>query len=157
LLVDADVVKPSVSNLLGIHREPGLVDYLLAKNADLSEVLVRTNIPNLSILPAGRSHPHATELLASDNMKSLARELATRYPDRIVLFDSPPLLATSEASILAGLAGQLVMVVDVAKTLQSKVLDALARLDEPSRVGFVMNKVSGGVASNYGYYDYYGS
>src|SRR3569623_487404 len=91
LLVDADVARPSVARMLDFPGTAGLVDYL----AD----------------PAGRRHSHSTELLASEAMQQLAQELADRYSDRVVVFDSPPLLATTEAAVLAGLMGQVVMVV----------------------------------------------
>jgi len=156
LLADADVAKPELASLLGVRAEKGLIDVLL-NEVSLQDVLLRTDIPNLSLLPAGRRHPHATELLASASMRQLATELSTRYSDRIVVFDSPPLLITSEARVLAGLMGQIVMVVEEAKTLQPVVKEALGTLDSSEIVGLVLNKnKTNAGADYYGGYGYYG-
>ena len=100
LLVDADLAKPGLSRLLKINNLPGLTDRLIDDDLDLKDLLVKTDIPKFSVLPAGRRHRRSTELLASNTMRNLLDELALRYSDRVVLFDSPPLLATSEASVL---------------------------------------------------------
>ena len=154
LLVDADLVRPSVNKLFDFEAEIGLVDYLIEDNLQLSEVLLKTNIPSLTILPAGSSHHLSTELLASGNMRALVQEMSKRYSDRIVIFDSPPLLATSEASILASLVGQVVMVVEAEKTRQSQVKEVLALLDANTIVGFVLNKSRGPLADYYYGYGY---
>lgn len=156
LLVDADVLKPSVSKFFGIDNGPGLVDFLIDDNIDLSEVLVETNIPSLVLLPAGNSHHLSTELLASENMRQLAREMSQRYADRIIVMDSPPLLATTEASVLASLVGQVVMVVEAERTRQSMVREALALLDPDMTVGFVLNKSRGTLGNDYYGPYYYG-
>jgi protein-tyrosine kinase len=159
LLVDADVIKPAVTKVLGVEVERGLVDYLIDDQLDLADVLVDTNVPSLTLLPAGSRHHLSTELLAGENMGRLAVELSGRYPDRIVIFDSPPLLATTEASVLASLMGQVVMVVEAERTPQSQVKEALALLDPNQIVGFVLNKARGGFGSDYygyGYGDHYG-
>jgi len=154
LLVDADVVKPSLSKLFDLDSRVGLVDFLVEDNLDLSDVLIETNIPSLTILPAGNTHHLSTELLASKNMRQLAHEMSKRYPDRIVIFDSPPLLATSEASVLASLAGQVVMVVEAEKTRQAMVKEALALLNPNAIMGFVLNKTRSGRSLDYGSYGY---
>jgi protein-tyrosine kinase len=141
LLVDADLVRPSVNKLFGFEAELGLVDFLIEDHLELSDVLIKTDIPSLTILPAGNSHHLSTELLASENMRVLVQGLSERYADRIVIFDSPPLLATSEASVLASLVGQVVMVVEAEKTRQSQVKEALALLNSSMIVGFVLNKM----------------
>jgi exopolysaccharide/PEP-CTERM locus tyrosine autokinase len=108
LLVDADVAKPSVPRVLGIEAERGLMDVVLDPSIDLADVLLRTNIEGFSVLPAGTQHQHATEMLASDAMRTLLKEMAERYHDRIIIFDSPPLLAASESAVLATRMGQIV-------------------------------------------------
>lgn len=159
LLVDADVAKPNVSRTLGLPPKlPGLVDYLLDDSLALSDIMLRTNVPNLRVLAAGRTHIHSTELLASDAMSQLVEELSQRYPDRVVIFDSPPLLATSEAAVLAGLVGQIVMVVEAEKTSKQEVNEALGLLDQSKMIGLVLNKTRAMLTSDhYGYYGYYGS
>ena len=105
LLVDADVAKPDITGRLGVDAEMGLIDVLLDDSLTLSDVLLRTDIPKLTLLPSGRRHVHSTELLASERMRQLTLELSSRYYDRIVIFDTPPLLLTSEARVLGGVDG----------------------------------------------------
>ena len=157
LLVDADVAKPRMPEYLGFRSEHGLLDILRQGTRDLSNVILRTNIENLSILPAGRTYARATELLASEAMDRLIAELANRYPDRLVIFDSPPLLATSEASVLASHMGQIVMVAEADKTPKNALREALSRLEGACDViGMVLNKSASHNAGGYGYYGYGG-
>lgn len=92
LLVDADFSKPEILNRLGIKGGRGLMDVVADGNMDVGDCLVRTNIPNLVLLPAGRQHNLTTELLASERMESMVNEISTRYKDRIVIFDRRPFL-----------------------------------------------------------------
>ena len=154
LLVDADILRPSINKTLGFEAEQGLVDFLIDDRLDLADVLVNTNIPALTVLPAGGTHHLSAELLASENMRRLTSEMSQRYPDRIIIFDAPPLLATTEASILASLMGQVIMVVEADKTLQSQVKDALSMLNSDQIVGFVLNKTREVFGSKYRTYDY---
>jgi receptor protein-tyrosine kinase len=154
LLVDADVLRPSVAKTLGFEAGRGLVDFLIDDQLELADVLVNTNIPALTVLPAGSKHHLSAELLASNSMRRLTSELSQRYPDRIVIFDAPPLLATTEASILTGLMGQVVMVVEAEKTPQSLVKEALGMLNSNQIVGFVLNKTRDALASNFSGYGY---
>ncbi len=155
LLVEADVPKPAIAGYLGLPKEePGLVDYLADEHLGLEGLLFRTNIPKLTLLRAGRQHPQATECLAILNMRRLTQELAQRYPDRVVIFDAPPMLVSSEAVVLAGLVGQVVMVVESGKTPQRVVKDALALIGTDKYVGVVLNKSQGGSSQGYGYGHY---
>ncbi|MFZ1831105.1 MAG: XrtA-associated tyrosine autokinase [Candidatus Competibacteraceae bacterium] len=154
LLVDADVIKPSVAKTLGFEAGKGLVDLLIDEQLEVADVLVDTNVPSLTILPAGSTHHLSTELLASDNMRKLAMEMSRRYTDRIIVIDSPPLLVTTEASVLATLVGQIVMVVQAGRTHQSQVQEALALLDANQIIGFVLNKKRGVLGADYYGYGY---
>ncbi|HEY0490691.1 MAG TPA: XrtA-associated tyrosine autokinase [Telluria sp.] len=140
LLIDADVARPSVLSTLGLPAERGLMDVLLDDKLDVADVMLRTNVDTLSILPAGTSNPRATELLASQTMNTLVEEIASRYPDRIVIFDSPPLLLTSEAHVLASHMGQIVVVVEAEETTQHAVQEALAQLEGMDNVNLIYNK-----------------
>ncbi|WP_338762120.1 XrtA-associated tyrosine autokinase [Massilia sp. METH4] len=155
LLVDADVARPAVLNVLGLEPGPGLMDVLLDDERDLSEVILKTNVPALSLLPSGRRNKHATELLASRNMSRLLDDIANRYPDRIVIFDSPPLLITSEASVLASQMGQVVVVVEAERTTHSSVREALRLVESCRHVNLVYNKSKPFSCSDhhYAYYD----
>jgi len=141
LLIDADVARPSVLRTLGLPAQRGLMDMLLDDKLDLSDVMLRTNVDTLSILPAGTSTAHATELLASSAMAALVHEIAHRYPDRIVIFDSPPLLLTSESRVLASHMGQIAMVVESETTTQHAVKEALRQLEGCSNVNLIYNKM----------------
>jgi protein-tyrosine kinase len=141
LLIDADVARPSVLRTLGLPAQRGLMDMLLDDKLDLSDVMLRTNVDTFSILPAGTSTPHATELLASSAMAALVHEIAHRYPDRIVIFDSPPLLLTSESRVLASHMGQIAMVVESETTTQHAVKEALRQLEGCSNVNLIYNKM----------------
>ena len=156
LLIDADVARPSVLRTLGLKSAVGLMDILLDEELDLADVMIKTNVDTLRILPAGTGHRHATEILASQAMSSLLNEIANRYPDRIVIFDSPPLLPTTEARVLASQMGQIVLVVEAETTTQHAVKEALRQLETCTHVSLVYNKAkafSGGTNYSYGYYD----
>ena len=156
LLIDADVAKPRVPEYLGIHADKGLLDVLQDKDLKLSDVLIKTDIAKLTVLPAGRTYKRATELLASAAMTRLVEDIGNRYPDRIILFDSPPLLATSESSVLATHMGQIVMVVEAEKTSQEAVREALNHIQSCEVVGMLLNKTTPTPGADY-YYGYYGS
>ncbi len=159
MLVDADVARPSVLKMLGLPPGPGLLELLEGKT-DMASVLMRTNVDKLTILPSGAPHPKATELLASDAMSALLQDMATRYPDRIIIFDSPPLLLTTESRVLATHMGQIVVVVHADQTLQSTVKQALAAIESCPVKMTVLNKArsgsGGGYAEGYGYGHGYG-
>ena len=161
LLVDADVARPSLMRTLGLPTDsPGLLDIVQDDSKDLSSVLLSTNVEKLTILPSGTPHPRATELLASDAMVALLEEIAARYPDRIIVFDSPPLLITTESRVLATHMGQIVMVVSAGKTLQADVKRALATIESCPVKLLLMNRSSslfkGGYGYGYGYEGGYG-
>jgi protein-tyrosine kinase len=154
LLVDADVARPSVLRTLGLPAQRGLMDILVDESLDLSDVMLRTNVPTLAILPAGTSTPRATELLASAAMTNLVMEIAHRYPDRIVIFDSPPLLLTSEARVLASHMGQIAVVVESETTTQHAVKESLSQLEGIANVNLIYNKTREfpGIEESYDYH-----
>jgi exopolysaccharide/PEP-CTERM locus tyrosine autokinase len=151
LLVDADVVRPSVPRVLGLPDLPGLLDVLDDPKATLPGVLARTNLERLTYLSSGRPRTHAEEALASDAMGKLLEELATRYEDRIVIFDSPPLLVTTESRALATRMGQIVFVVRAEQTPQAEVLRALATIESCPVKMTVLNEAQGVHQGVYGY------
>jgi protein-tyrosine kinase len=151
LLVDADVARPSLPKVLGVSHGKGLLDVLKDKSIDLSEVLIRTNVEKLSLLQAGTQHSQATELLASAEMARLLDEISMRYEDRIIIFDSPPLLVTTEARVLATQMGQIVFVVNAENTLQRDVKQALATIEACPLKMMVLNQVRTVAQGAYGY------
>ena len=152
LLVDADVANPSILEVLGKSEAPGLMDVLTDPTRDLSSVIQRTNVDKLSVLPAGTRHLRATELLASDAMNRLVHEMASRYPDRIIVFDSPPLLLTTESPVLATHMGQIIVVVEADQTTSNTVRQALATIERCPLVMTLLNKTRGSdMGTYYGY------
>ena len=140
LLVDADTHKPEVLKTLGVEGGRGLVDVVADQNLDLSDCLLRTNIENLVLLPAGRQHNLTTELLASERMGVIVEEIAKRYPDRVVIFDSPPALATSVASVLALHVGQILFVVEAERTREPQLKEALSLVSSCQHINLLLNK-----------------
>lgn len=158
LLIDADVEKPSISKHLGIKPSKGLIEYLEDPNVSFSEICLKTDSPNLSIIPAGKRHKYSTELLSSQRMYLFAAEISRRYQDRIVIFDSPPLLVATQASILAELVGQVVLVVGAEETPQNIVNESVAKLSKCDVVMTLLNKTRRDI-DVYGYsygYGHYG-
>jgi len=153
LLVDADVSRPAVLKRLGLPPSPGLLDILTNPSLPVSDVLMRTNIDKLTILPSGQANGRATELLASDSMDRLLDELATRYSDRIVVFDAPPLLPSTESRVLATYMGQVIVVVAADSTPQKSLNQALTTIEACPVVLPLLNKISRSeVGAYYGYY-----
>ncbi len=157
ILVDADLARPSLPRMLGVDEGPGLLD-VLDGSAKIPDVLLRTNVDKLKFLRSGTPHAKATELLASRAMQQVLTELSERYSDRIIVFDSPPLLLTTEARALAMYMGQIVFVVRAGKTLQSAVEHALSTIEAcPIRM-LLLNQArpqkqgaDGGYGLGYGY------
>lgn len=154
LLVDADVAKPHISRAFGVENEPGLLDVLREEQTDVESVILPTDLPNLSILPAGRRSDTATELIASYRMEELASHLAANDPMRVALIDSPPLLLTSESRALAQVVGQIVVVVRAGFTPRQAVLDAIGFLGEGKSIGLILNQSINATTAGYYYYGY---
>ncbi len=155
LLVDADVLKPNVLNTMGLERRKGLMEYLTGEVEDISHVLYPTNIDQLKIIPTGKSHHLSTEMLASQKMHETVDEFANRYPDRIVIFDTPPLIGINESAVLANFAGQAVVVVEEGRAKLADIKLAVERLNPNMAIGFVVNKSTHTDSENSGYYGYY--
>ncbi len=142
LLVDADVAKPDVLNQLGIETSPGLLDALADSHIDVETLVVRTDVPHLSVLPAGTRTAMDTELLASARTRSVLARLLAANPRRVIIFDSPPALAASPASVLAMLVGQVMLVVRADRTPEGELRAAVNLLDSCEHIQLVLNAVS---------------
>jgi protein-tyrosine kinase len=154
LLVDADVLRPTVLERLGISgKHIGLLELLVDPDLDVSATMLKTNIPKLSVLPSGAPRIDSTELLASAAMDQLLADLADRYPDRIIIFDTPPLLVTTEAKVLASRMGQIVVVVDESRAHQNEIKKGFAMLKDSPVVFSILNKSHmRAETARYGYY-----
>lgn len=154
LLVDGDIPKSDISRLLKLEGRPGLMDLLVEEQRALSDVVISTDIPNLSVLPVGQRQALTTELVGSRRMEQVLQELDGPIPRRLVIFDSSPLLATTESQVLASHMGQIVMVVAAGRTQELELDSALQRLRDTQYVGMILN-MSRLPASESHYYNYY--
>lgn len=157
LLVDGDIPKSDVTRTLGLEGYPGLMDVLVDESRRPSDVVLRTDIPNLLVLPAGKRHPLAAELFGGRRMGHVLEELGASNRQRLLVFDSAPLLATSEAKVLASQMGQVVVVVDAGHTRRYELKSALEGLGESQYLGLILNKSRLPPVENpyYGYYGHY--
>jgi len=157
VLVDADSSKPHLTRLFSAEREAGFMDLLRDPGLSFDDLVMPTDIPALSLLPAGAHDVDASELLASRRMKELCLELSSADVGRMIVFDSSPLLLTTEAITLASQVGQVLMVVRADNTPQQSVLAALEKLDPEKAINCVLNQTSGAdLSESYGYYGDYG-
>jgi exopolysaccharide/PEP-CTERM locus tyrosine autokinase len=140
LLVDADFAKPSILSTLGIETRPGFMDALADPACDAESLVLRTDIEGLSILPAGSQTNHDTEYLAAARTAEVIDNLTRNDPSRIIIFDSPPALAASPASVLALHVGQTLMVVHADVTTDSALRDALGLLSGCEHVQLLLNR-----------------
>jgi len=157
LLIDADVAMSKITRMFALEDRPGLTDILENRSLDIGDLLIKTDFPGLSIITAGKKTTLATELLSSKGMKELIKEIASRYNNRVIIFDSPPLLATPESAVLAEQMGQVIVVVEANKTPQSAVVEAVGQLNKNKAISLILNKTSKGFGYHqYGDYSSYG-
>jgi protein-tyrosine kinase len=156
LLIDGDPRRMGLSRLLGAAGRKGLIDVLMTPSMSIGNVIARTDIPNLSIVPAGQLVDAPTEVYASQSMSRVMADIAPRYADRFIIFDAPPALASSEAGVLASHVGQVIMIVQANETSRKAVAQSLALVDACPNVSFVLNRVtmSAGM-ERFGRYGYY--
>ena len=140
LLIDADLRKPMIHNYLGIDYEYGLAD-CLRKDMDMSDVLIKTGIGNLVFLPAGKPVSNPVELLSSEKMKSLLKEIKRRYTDRYVIIDTPPILPFADALVLGELVDAVLFVVKEGRAQKKLIDNALALIENMKVLGVVFNAV----------------
>lgn len=153
ILIDGDAPKPHVSHTFGVAREPGILDVLSNPEIPVESVILPTDVSGLYIVPIGRRTDTTTEDLSSARMRQVMAELQALDDYGLVLFDSSPILLTSEAQVLASLFGQVVLVVRAGVTPQQAVTDSIAMIGEGPRVGLVLNQAlhDNNVGGYYGY------
>jgi protein-tyrosine kinase len=153
LLVDADLSRSHLSRTLGVENEAGLVDSLLDETRDVESFIMRSYTRGLDFLPAGRPTAGTTELIASARMAQLASWLSIGNPRRLVVFDSAPLLVSSEARALVQIPGQIILVARAGRTPHHALLNAIAHVDKKKLHGLVLNGAYVGAGEGY-YYGY---
>jgi protein-tyrosine kinase len=158
LLIDGDVAKRHLTHAMRAEGRRGLTDLLEEPDLDPESLILGTNLPGLTFLPAGRRVDSAPELFASQRMTQLAQILSGGDEPRMVLIDSGPLLVTSESQVLARLAQWILLVVRAGSTTQSTVAEAIGLLDQHKQIRCVLNQARGGALADYYYggYNNYG-
>ena len=151
LLIDGDAAKGDLSRWMGIHDHPGLVDILSSGRTDAESVVLDTNLERLQVMSCGKSVDNLDELYASQLMDKVMHSLCAPNPNRILVIDAPPLIATTEAAVLARQSGQVVMIVEANKTPQSAVEEAAQQLEGCQLVSMMLNKATGSGNVGYGY------
>ena len=141
LLIDTDLRRSSISELFCLDSERGLIAALNDPSIRAQDLIVTTDIERLSIIPAGESKSKNIDLLASKRMRQIIAEVAWRRKDRIVIFDAPPVLATSDSGVLAAYAGQIAFVMAANKTSKSAAIEAIGHLQACPHIGIILNKV----------------
>lgn len=156
LLIDTDSHNQAMEARLGIKNRKGLLDVLAGNDLTIADVILRTNIPNFSVVPCGQRHSMETELLASQRMVDMVDDIARRYPDRVIIFDTVPALASSVAGVLALHVGQVVIVVEAETTQRQDVEETVALVSGCKNLSLILNKCQYRDAGGFGYYGYYG-
>lgn len=154
LLIDGDAAKGDLSRWMGIHGQLGMVDLLRKGRGYGESAIIDTNVERLEVMPCGELPDNLDEIYASHLMETFIEGLAAHDPSRIVVIDGPPLIATTEASVLARRMGQVVMVVEANKTPQALVEQAAGQLEGLQCVSLLLNKATGTGTSGYGYGGY---
>ena len=155
LLIDLDTKHHAMQEMMGIPASYGLTDLLGNPDIDFSEVVLRTNLPNLTVMSAGSPNFRAPELLSSRRARAIFKEMTQRYNDRFIVFDAPAVLASSDPAILAGLVGQTVIVVEADHTQQEELESAVGLLSACPNVSLLLNKVRTSAADQFGAYSDY--
>lgn len=153
LLVDADFGKPGIPEALGLTSGLGLMDALADPVISIEDCVIRTDLPSLSVLPAGKRSNDDTEYLASSRTEMLLTRLTEGRPDRVIIFDSPPLLAASAGAVLASHAAIALLVVRADQTSESALRDAAGMLKGAGQVQLLLNGVTfSGTGRRFGSY-----
>jgi len=139
LLVDADLKQQNIHKTLGYKSKFGLSDYLLY-DQPLNDLIVWPGIEKLTIISGSRTIENSTELLGSNRMRELVHEMKSRYEDRYVIFDVPPLLNVADAVAFAPIVDSILMVVEEGRTSNADVKTALKMIPQEKFLGFVTNR-----------------
>lgn len=154
ILVDADAHRQSMLNYLGVSADKGWLDLLTNSALTLPDVLLNTNIPGLSIIPAGLTRPEIPELMSSRKMTGFVADLAKQNPNRLIVLDSLPCLVSTEPTILASIAGQAVFVVAANETSREEIESSLRLIEACPNVSLVLNKGNPLLLDQFGKYGY---
>jgi capsular exopolysaccharide synthesis family protein len=147
--------RPDLHRRFGLGEVPGLSNYLLDGTA-LPSLLQKTQVDKLTLLPAGSSPANPSELISSERMAHLLSEVSSRYSDRLIVVDAPPLSIAAESGVLARQVEGILVVVRHGKTKREEVLNLLSRVEEEKLLGCFLNGIDRSTSKYYGYYNYDG-
>jgi len=153
LLMDCDMRSPSLHKSFGFNTDLGLSEYL-SKGTPLSSVLLKTEINKLSVLPGGKPPQNPAELMSSNQMSELFKEVKSRYKDRYIIIDSPPPSMTSETNVIARQVDAIILVVKAGKTRRNQVGELIQMMGKEKVLGVVMNWFDMGSMKHYAYSKY---
>ena len=143
LLIDANIHNSSASKFLGLDGLPGLTDYLVNDKIALVDVMYKTNVEKLVVMPVGSIISATAELFSSGRMERLIDELSEQYPDRVIIFDLPGIKVASEAYYLSEMAGQIAFIVSAGTTSRFDVDEAINQIGKNKQISLILNKASG--------------
>ncbi len=154
IIVDTDLRQPTQHKIFRVPNSGGVTDLLLSPDAAIEEQLVNTGYDNLKLITSGPLPPNSSELLGSQRMGQLLEQL--RFKADVILFDTPPVLAVTDASVLSNRMDGVVLIVHAKRTRRADVTEAVERLEKVGAkvLGGVLNQISMGDSSHY-YYSYY--
>ena len=155
LLIDLDTRHHAMQEMMGIPAGRGLTDLLSNPDVDFADVVLRTNMPNLAVMPAGHPDNRGPELLSSKRTREMFEEMTQRYSDRFIIFDAPSCLASSDPATLASKVGQVVFVVEADQTQQEEVESALTLVRACPNISLMLNKVRNSATDQFGSYSNY--
>lgn len=150
MLIDADLRWPQMHTRFGFPPVPGLSNFL-AEGQDLSTLLLHTKVEKLTLLPAGPPPTNPSELISSERMANLLTEVTTRYPDRLIVIDAPPLAMAAETAVLARQVDGILVVVRYGSTQREALADLIQRVGEKKILGSIVNRVETADSRYYGY------
>jgi protein-tyrosine kinase len=155
LLIDLDTRHHAMQDMMGIPAGRGLTDLLSNPDVDFADVVLRTNMPNLAVMPAGHPDNRGPELLSSKRTREMFEEMTQRYSDRFIIFDAPSCLASSDPATLASKVGQVVFVVEADQTQQEEVEAGIALVRACPNISLLLNKVRNSATDQFGSYSNY--
>jgi len=155
LLIDLDTRSHAMQDMMGIPAGRGLTDLLSNPDVDFADVVLRTNMPNLAVMPAGHPDNRGPELLSSKRTREMFEEMTQRYSDRFIIFDAPSCLASSDPATLASIVGQVVFIVEADQTQQEEVEAGVALVRACPNISLLLNKVRASATDQFGSYSNY--
>jgi len=155
LLIDLDTRHHAMQDMMGIPAGRGLTDLLSNPDVDFADVVLRTNMPNLAVMPAGHPDNRGPELLSSKRTREMFEEMTQRYSDRFIIFDAPSCLASSDPATLASIVGQVVFIVEADQTQQEEVEAGVALVRACPNISLLLNKVRASATDQFGSYSNY--